>query len=90
LEWDDDVQYAKFMTALSKSFGVGLARYCEVIEQRFTKEMDRLSPAQVGAAARTKQEKWMQLAKDAWNNKEKIEPFQFYPEVRSSYFSSWT
>lgn len=81
LEWDDDVQYAKFMTALSKSFGNGLARYCEVIEQRFSKEMDRLSPAQEAAAAQTKQEKYWQLAKDAWNNKEKIEPFQFYPEV---------
>jgi hypothetical protein len=81
LEWDDDVQYAKFMTALAKSFGTGLARYCEVIEQRFSKEMDRLSPLQEAAAAQTKQEKWMQFAKDAWNNKEKIEPFQFYPEV---------
>jgi hypothetical protein len=81
LEWDNDVQYAKFMTALSKSFGTGLARYCEVIEQRFTKEMDRLSPMQEAAAAQSKQEKWMQFAKDAWNNKEKIEPFQFYPEV---------
>ena len=85
LEWDDDVTYAKFMTALSKSFGVGLARYCEVLEQRFSKEMDRLSPAQVAAAAQSKQEKWMQLAKDAWSNKEKIEPFQFYPEVSSPY-----
>lgn len=80
LEWDSDVQYARFMTALSKSFGMGLARYCEVIEGRFSKEMDRLSPSQELAAAQTKQEKWMQLAKDVWNNKEKIEPFQFYPE----------
>ncbi|KAH8602668.1 hypothetical protein B0O99DRAFT_679658 [Bisporella sp. PMI_857] len=80
LNWDDDITYAKFMTALSKSFGIGLARYCEVLEQRFTKEMDRLSPAQIAAAQQTKQEKWMQLAKDAWSNKEKIEPFQFYPE----------
>ncbi|TVY84003.1 Uncharacterized protein LSUE1_G002279 [Lachnellula suecica] len=80
LEWDDDVQYAKFMTALSKYFGMGLARYCEVIEKGFSKEMDRLSPSQEAAAAQTKQEKWMQLAKDAWSNKEKIEPFQFYPE----------
>lgn len=83
LHWDDDVQYAKFMTALAKSYGIGLARYCEVIEQRFAKEMDRLSPAQEAAALQTKQEKWMQLAKDAWNNKDKIEPFQFYPEVCS-------
>ena len=93
LEWDDDVQYAKFMTALSKSFGNGLARYCEVIEQRFSKEMDRLSPAQEAAASQTKQEKWMQLAKDAWNNKEKIEPFQFYPEVCYSHTGNllrWT
>ncbi|RDL36747.1 putative C2 protein [Venustampulla echinocandica] len=80
LEWDDDVQYAQFMTSLSKSFGVGLARYCEIIDQMFNKEMDRLSPAQEAAASQTKQEKWVQLAKDAWNNKEKIEPFQFYPE----------
>ena len=81
LNWDDDVQYAKFMTALAKSFGTGLARYCEVIEQRFSKEMERLTPSQVAAAAQTSQEKWVQLAKDVWNNKEKIEPFQFYPEV---------
>jgi len=88
LEWDDDVQYAKFMTALSKSFGTGLSRYCEVIEQRFSKEMDRLSPSQVAAASQSKQEKWMQLAKDAWSNKEKIEPFQFYPEVSNQHSSA--
>lgn len=83
LDWDNEVHYAKFMTAMSKSFGVALGRYCEVLDQTFNKEMDRLSPAQEAAAQQTKQEKWMQLAKDAWNNKEKIEPFQFYPEVRS-------
>ena len=81
LEWDDDVQYAKFMRALSKSFGIGLSRYCEVVEQMFAKEMDRLSPIQEAAATQSKQEKWVQFARDAWNNKEKIEPFQFYPEV---------
>ncbi|POS86678.1 hypothetical protein EPUL_002195, partial [Erysiphe pulchra] len=80
LNWDNDVQYAEFMTALSKSFGTGISRYCEKIEQMFCKEMDRLSPAQEAVVQQTKQEKWMQLAKDAWNNKEKIEPFQFYPE----------
>ncbi|SZF00163.1 unnamed protein product [Blumeria hordei] len=80
LNWDNDLQYAKFMTALSKSFGIGLARYCERLEQMFSKEMDRLSPSQEAVVLLTKQEKWMQIAKDAWNNKEKIEPFQFYPE----------
>lgn len=83
LEWDDDVQYAKFMTAMSRSFGLGLARYCEVLEKQFSKEMNRLSPAQEAALHQSKQEKWMQIAKDAWVNKEKIEPFQFYPEVSS-------
>ena len=81
LNWDDDLQYAKFMTALGRSVGSGLARYCEVIEQKFSKEMDRLTPEQEATANQTRQEKWMQLAKDAWNNKEKIEPFQFFPEV---------
>lgn len=85
LEWDDDVHHAQFMTALSKSFGAGLEEYCHIVEQRFAREMDRLSPAQEAAASQTKQEKWMQLAKDIWNSKEKVEPFQFYPEVISHF-----
>lgn len=84
LEWDNDLQYARFMTAMSKSFGAGLANYCEILETRFNKEMDRLTPEQEAAQTQTKQEKWMQYAKDAWNNREKVEPFQFYPEVCSS------
>ena len=80
LNWDDDVQYAKFMTSLSKSIGDGISRYCEVVEQMFAKEMDRLTPEQEAAANQTRQEKWMQLAKDTWNNKEKVEPFLFYAE----------
>lgn len=81
LHWNDELQHAKFMTALARTVGNGLARYCEVMEQRFSREMDRLSPEQEAAANRTRQEKWVQLAKEAWSNKEKIEPFQFYPEV---------
>lgn len=81
LNWADEFQYAKFMTALSKVIGIGIARYCEVLEQKFSKEMDRLTPEQEAAANQSKQERWLQLAKDAWNNKEKIEPFQFFPEV---------
>lgn len=81
LEWDDDFQYAKFMTALSKSIGRGVALYCESLEQMFAKEMDRLSPDQEAAMNKSTQEKWMQMAKEAWTSKEKIEPFQFFPEV---------
>ena len=81
LEWDDDFQYAKFMTAISKTVSTGLGRYCELVEQKFTKEMDRLTPQQEAEVRQTRQEKWMQLAKDAWSQKEKIEPFQFLPEV---------
>ena len=81
LNWDNDLQYAKFMTALAKIVGNGIARYCDIIEQKFTKEMDRLTPEQEASSNQTRQEKWMQLAKDAWSNKEKIEPFQFFPEV---------
>ena len=81
LDWDDDFQYAKFMTAISKTISAGLGRYCELVEQMFTKEMDRLTPQQEAEARLTRQEKWVQLAKDAWSQKEKIEPFQFLPEV---------
>ena len=81
LNWDDDLQYAKFMTAIAKVVGIGVARYCEIVEQRFSKEMDRLSPEQEAAKSQSTQEKWIALAKDTWSHKEKIEPFQFYPEV---------
>ena len=81
LNWDDDLQYAKFMTALAKVVGAGVARYCEIVEQRFSKEMHRNSPEQEAAKHKTTQEKLLTMAKDAWSNKEKIEPFQFYPEV---------
>lgn len=81
LNWADEFQYAKFMTALSKSIGGAVARYCEAVEKMFAKEMDRLSPDQEAALNQTAQEKFMQFAKEAWANKEKIEPFQFFPEV---------
>jgi hypothetical protein len=81
LNWDDDLQYAKFMTATSKSIGIGLARYCELVEQKFSREMDRMTPEQEAAARQTRQEKWISMAKDLYNQKEKIEPFNFYPEV---------
>jgi hypothetical protein len=81
LQWDDDVHYAKFMTALAKGFASGIGKYCEIVEQRFAKEMDRATAQEVAAATKTTQEKFLQYAKDAWSNKEKIEPFQFYPEV---------
>lgn len=81
LEWDNDLQYAKFMTALSNSMGKGVAKYCESLEQMFAREMDRLTPEQEAALNQTTQEKLMQFAKDTWTNKDKIEPFQFSSEV---------
>ena len=82
LQWDNDEHHARFMTALSRSISSGIGRYCDIVEQRFSKEMDRPSAEDLAAQGRSTQEKWMQYAKDAWSNKEKAEPFQFYPEVR--------
>ncbi len=83
LEWDNDVHHARFMTGLSKIFSNNIAKYCEVVDQMFIREMDtpRASEKDAVAASQTAQGKFMQYAKDAWNAKEKIEPFQFYPEV---------
>jgi hypothetical protein len=81
LNWDNDLQYAKFMTALSKSIGAGLARYCDLLEQKFSREMDRLTPEQEAAAQQTRQEKWLSMAKDFYGQKQAVEPFQFWPEV---------
>lgn len=89
LNWDNDEHHARFMTSLARSFSTGLGRYCEIVDQRFAKEMDRPSADEIAAQTRSTQEKWMQYAKDAWNSKEKAEPFQFYPEVRSSEMLPW-
>lgn len=83
LEWDNDVHHARFMTALSKIFSNSIAKYCEMVDQMFIKEMDSPRPNEKDATAvsQTAQGKFMQYAKDAWNSKDKIEPFQFYSEV---------
>ncbi|KAK4892064.1 hypothetical protein LTR27_009414 [Elasticomyces elasticus] len=86
LQWDDDLQYAKFMTAVSKSIGRGVARYCELLETKFAKEMDRQTPEQESRNAQTQRERWVTAARDAWMNGGKggagvkIEPFQFFTE----------
>lgn len=81
LDWGNPEHHARFMNALARSFSAGIGRYCEILDQRFAKEMDRPSAEEVQSQSRTTQEKWMQYAKDAWNNKEKAEPFQFFAEV---------
>jgi len=84
LNWDNDLHYAKFMTAMSKSIGSGVSRYCELLEQLFIKEMDRMTPEQEAVVLQSRQEKWIRMAKDALASKEKAEPFQFLPEVNTS------
>jgi len=86
--WDNDVHHARFMTALARSFALGIGRYSELVWERFSKEMDRPSAQEIAAAQMTAQEKFLQMAKDAWNTKEPIEPFQFYAEVRHAASSS--
>ena len=84
LEWDDDLQYAKFMTAVSKSIGRGVARYCELLETKFVKEMDRQTPEQEARQQQTQKDRWISAARDVWQTGgkggEKIEPFNFFPE----------
>lgn len=89
LEWGDEIQHARFMTALSKTLGSGIARYCEVLEKLFTYEMDRQTPEQEAAANQTRQQRWITLARDAWSNTDKIEPFQFAPEVIHTPQTPW-
>ena len=85
LQWDNDEHHARFMTALARSVATGIGHYCDIVDQRFVKEMDRPSTEELTLQTRTTQEKWMQIAKDAWTSKEKAEPFQFYPEVSDLY-----
>lgn len=83
LNWDDDLQYAKFMTAISKSIGKGVAKYCELLETKFAREMDRQTPEQEARAQQKQHEKWLAVARDVWatgGQGAKIEPFQFWPE----------
>jgi hypothetical protein len=83
LNWDNDLQYAKFMTATSKSIGKGVARYCELLETKFAREMDRQTPEQEARAQQSQQQRWMSAARDVWATgslSQKIEPFNFWPE----------
>ncbi|KAF2163817.1 hypothetical protein M409DRAFT_25998 [Zasmidium cellare ATCC 36951] len=83
LNWDDDLQYAKFMTAISKSIGKGVSKYCELLETKFAREMDRQTPEQEARAQQKQHEKWLAAARDVWTTGgtgQKIEPFQFWPE----------
>jgi C2 domain/MUN domain len=80
LNWNDEYQHAKFMTRVAKAIGLGIAKYCSLVEQRFTREMDRLTPEQEAAMNRSQQEKWMQIAKNAISGTDKVEPFNFFPE----------
>ena len=81
LDWDDREHNARFMTALARGFSAGIGRYCEIVDTRFAREMDRPSAEDSAAQGMSTQEKWMQYAKDAWSNKETLQPFHFYPEV---------
>ena len=81
LDWDGREHNARFMTALARGFSAGIGRYCEIVDARFAREMDRSSAEEAAAQSRSTQEKWMQYAKDAWTNKETLQPFHFYPEV---------
>jgi len=81
LEWGNDFQYARFMTIMAKILGKGINRYCLELEYVFTYEMGKKSPEEEAAALQTRQQRWVSLAKEAWANKEKIEPYQFAPEV---------
>lgn len=80
LNWRDELALAKFMTALAKALSQGITRYCEVVDDMFSKEMDRLTPEQRAAQNSTRQEKYMKMAKEVWLQDNKMEPFQFYPE----------
>jgi hypothetical protein len=86
LQWDDDVHHAKFMTALAKGVAAAIGHYCEVVETQFAREMDRPTEEEVAAASKTTQEKFLQYAKEAWNTKERVAPFQFLPEVGHTTF----
>ncbi|KAM0332504.1 hypothetical protein ACHAQA_002787 [Verticillium albo-atrum] len=77
LEWRNEEHHARFMTALAHTFATGIEKYCEEVGRIFAADMDRLTPQEEAMASRTAQERFMQYAKEAWNNKEKPEPYNF-------------
>ncbi|EEY18477.1 C2 domain-containing protein [Verticillium alfalfae VaMs.102] len=77
LEWRNEEHHARFMTALAHIFATGIEKYCEEVGRIFAADMERLTPQEEAMASRTTQERFMQYAKEAWNNKEKPEPYNF-------------
>lgn len=80
LDWQDEQQKAQFLTGFAKVMGKGVAHYCEIVDGIFSKEMDRVPVQQEAATTRTQKDRLLALAKETWQNKEKVEPFNFYPE----------
>jgi Munc13-like protein len=81
LGWAKPIHVARFMTALGHFFATNIEKYCEEVGKIFAADLDRLSAQELAAVSRSAQEKFMQYAKDAWNNKEKPQPFQFSAKV---------
>lgn len=89
LKWQDELANARFMTALSRSIGIGVSKYCEILETEFKKEMSRPTAEQEEASNNTRQGRWMQMAKDAFADKDKVVPFNFLSQV-CHFMSCWT
>ncbi|KZO97576.1 hypothetical protein CALVIDRAFT_479858 [Calocera viscosa TUFC12733] len=80
LEWPDEYQQARFLTALSKSIGKCIEQYCSTIEQTFMEEMFPRPPPE--ATPTTKQNAWLEKAKATVatiQGEKKVEPFNFQP-----------
>lgn len=76
LDWRNNVQQAKVLTYLMKGISSSICHYSGLLMSRFTEEL----MADIGEEQhhfKSRQEKWLALAKTAMIAKEKIVPYKF-------------
>ncbi|EJU00294.1 hypothetical protein DACRYDRAFT_54447 [Dacryopinax primogenitus] len=82
LDWPDEYQKARFLTALAKSINKCIEQYCSTLEQMFMEEMFPRPSPEVAAATAAKQNAWLEKAKATvatFQGEKKVEPFNFQP-----------
>ncbi|ANB13498.1 hypothetical protein AWJ20_1792 [Sugiyamaella lignohabitans] len=79
LRWRDEVQIAKILTILMKGVSTATCQYADRLLFLFLEDLktNELSPPQI----RSRQDKWINMAKTAVNGKEKVIPYNFLKET---------
>lgn len=76
LKWDNPIHVAQFYTLLMSGVSTAVCRYASRLFQLFSEELELLDDKKE-TKYKTRQEKWMAMAKNAMSGSEPVTPYQF-------------